>query len=49
MLLRDGQPSALSGRLLRQQLPVVPERRRRGAALALPRAAAAAAGALHRA
>lgn len=49
MLLRAGQPSSLAGGLLRQQLPVVPERGRGGAPLALPRAAAAAAGALHRA
>lgn len=49
MLLRARQPAALAGRLLRQQLPVVPERGRGGAPLALPGAAATAAGALHRA
>lgn len=49
MLLCARQSSSLAGGLLRQQLPVVPERGRGGAAVALPGAAAAAARALHRA
>lgn len=49
VLFRAGQPSSLAGGVLRQQLPVVPERGRGGAALAVPGATAAATCTLHRA